>query len=48
LAEEVTKLSFQNAKMVKELAAAQESAFARDSGLPTKTSVQRKNSEAKI
>lgn len=48
LAEEVTKLSFQNAKLAKELAAAQEAAFARGSGKPTRSSGQRKSSETKI
>lgn len=48
LAEEVTNLSFQNAKLAKELAAAQEAAFARGSGKPTRSSGQRKSSETKI
>lgn len=48
LAEEVTKLSFQNAKLAKELAAAQEAAYSRGSGKPTKSSGQRKSSEAKV
>jgi len=48
LAEEVTKLSFQNAKLAKELATAQEAAFARGSGKPTKSFSQRKGSEAKM
>eukprot|EP01018_Ginkgo_biloba_P020937 Gb_03332 [translate_table: standard] len=48
LAEEVTRLSFQNAKLAKELAAAQETAFARSSVKPAIGSGNRKHSESKI